>query len=267
MNVTAMDLPDRHRKLIVSLQPCEGVVYVLVRKTRRCWPDPASCCRPIEGAMMQGMPITSPSSPPCSPSRYTIDCNWTHFHSVIDGTKDSAPSFFEVPLSSAKYYISVFAPRDINEKHGVLRPKFHLMALADVGAYPRPGMQGRIGAKQLDEMSMELSWDQANFMPFGVSGLKNYYLYSSLLLPHENKVNEAVLLNPSKIMNSVCGLARNAVRYGHPLSEGSCNDGVCKVTISGMIPKKRYMLNIVAESHRLHKSSYSGIIVSTDWTD
>jgi len=42
-NVSVMNQPDSYRNLIINLEPCKGVVYLFVRKTRRCWPNPYSC--------------------------------------------------------------------------------------------------------------------------------------------------------------------------------------------------------------------------------
>jgi len=259
-NATTMNQPDRYRKLIISLEPCEGIVYLFVRKTRPCWPDPHSCCRPV------GSKSSVVSAPPCSPLQ-KIKCSWTHYHSIIDGTKDAAPTFFEVPLTSTKYYISVFAPQEANVKAGVMKARYRLTMLADIGAYPRPGLQGRLRAKQVGEMSVELQWEQATFMPIGVSDLKNYHIYSSPLLPNEGKTNDAVFLKPSKIMNSVCGLEANAVKYGVPLTNAHCRSGLCSAVVSGVLPKKQYMFNIVSESMRAFNSTYSGIIVVSDWKD
>lgn len=260
-NVTTMGLPNRYRKLILSLEPCEGVVYLFVRKTRRCWPDPRSCCRALQSS-------ETPRAPPCNPAAHKVKCSWTHFHSVLDGSRDGAPTFFEVPLGSTKYYISVFAPQDTNLKHGVTRPQYRLMALTDVGAYPRPGLMGRIKSKQVGDMAVELTWEQATFVPMGVSALKRYHVYSSLMLAKETKTNEAVFLSPQKVMNSACGLDRNAVRYGNPLTTAACDmEGVCRATISGVVPRRRYMFNVVSESYRGFNSTYSGIVVSADWTE
>jgi len=261
-NVTTMNQPDRYRKLIVSLEPCEGVVYLFVRKTRQCWPDPHSCCRPLAGSSG-----TLPVAPPCNLAAHSVKCSWTHFHSVVDGSKDGAPTFFELPLGSTKYFISVFAPYDVNVRHGVQRAKYRLTALTDIGAYPRPGLQGRLQARQAGEMAVELTWEQATFIPAGVSGLSKYHVYSSLLLHRDRKVNEAVFLTPSKVMNTACGLQRNAVPYGEPLTSASCSGGVCAATVSGVVPRRRYMFNIISESHRGFRSTYSGIVVSTDWTE
>merc|ERR1719183_1927908 len=42
-NVTIWDQPNQDRKFILNLEPCRGVVYMFVRKTRPCYPDPYSC--------------------------------------------------------------------------------------------------------------------------------------------------------------------------------------------------------------------------------
>lgn len=194
-------------------------------------------------------------------------CAWTHFHSVIDGSRNAAPTFFEVPLSATKYYISVFAPSAANSNANVEKPSYRLMVLADIGAYPRAGLQGRIRAVQTKELSVQLSWEPAVFVPVGVSDLKSYHVFSSLLLETEAAENAAVFLKPSKIMNSVCGLERNAVQYGVPMSTGTCVDGVCKANVEGIVPRRRYMFNIVAESHRGYNSTYSGVIVTTEWKE
>lgn len=260
-NVTTMNQPDRYRKLMISLEPCEGIVYLFVRKTRSCWPNPHSCCRPMSSVSSEV------HAPPCATSYQKIKCSWTHYHSILDGSKDAAPTFFEVPLTSTKYYISVYAPQEANVKAGVTRARYRLTVLADIGAFPRPGLQGHLKAKQVGEMSIELQWEKATFMPVGVSDLRHYHIYSSLLLPSEDKVNDAVFLKPSKIMNSVCGLETNAVKYGVPLTNANCRGSLCSAVVSGVLPKKRYMLNIVAESMRGFNSSYSGIILQSDWTD
>lgn len=263
LNVTTMNQPERYRKLIISLEPCEGVLYLFVRKTRRCWPNPHSCCQPLPGS------FGSSSAPPCNASTHKVQCDWTHFHSVVDGTRDGAPSFFEVPHSSTKYFLSVFAPREVNLDSGVSRPKFRLTVLADVGAFPRPGLQGRLRTVLSEEgdRTLEVSWDAATFIPMGISSLRNYHLYSSLLLASDQKQNDAVFMSPSKVMNSVCGLERNAVRYGTAISPGICREGICRAKIAGIVPKRRYMLNVVAESYRGFNVTYSGIVVSTDWSE
>mmetsp|Transcript_148 Transcript_148/g.553 ORF Transcript_148/g.553 Transcript_148/m.553 type:complete len:377 (-) Transcript_148:183-1313(-) len=263
-NVTTMGLPNRYRKLIISLEPCEGVVYLLVRRTRRCWPRSDNCCKPAGQVPSVG---SAGSSPPCNPAAHRVQCDWTHFHSVLDGSGDGAPTFFEIPLGSTKYFISVFAPEGPNLKHGVLKPTYRLMALTDIGAYPRPGLQGRLQTQQIGDKTVELTWEPATFVPVGVSALKRYHVFSSLLLAKENRTNSAVFLHPSKVMNSACGLERNAVHYGTSLTSAVCSEGICRATISGVVPRKRYMFNIVSESNRGFNSTYSGIIVSAEWTE
>jgi len=266
-NVTTMNQPDRHRKLIISLEPCEGVVFIFVRKTRRCWPDPFSCCRPIPGSLAYTAGNGAPSSPPCNPKQHLTQCAWTHFHSVIDGSRNAAPTFFEVPLSATKYFISVYAPSAANMENNVEKPKYRLMVLADIGAYPRPGLQGRIRAAHTNELTVQLSWEPAVFVPNGVSDLKSYHVFSTLLLAQDEAQNQAVFLSPSKVMNSVCGLERNAVQYGVPMGQASCADGICKANVEGIVPRRRYMFNLVAESYRGYNSTYSGVIVTTDWKE
>eukprot|EP00913_Durusdinium_trenchii_P027947 g26204.t1 len=150
-NVTVMNQPDQYRKVIINLEPCRGVVYLFVRKTRRCYPDPYSCIDSREASM----------------------CKWTHFMSQIDGSRDGSPTFFEVPLSSTKYFISVYAAEN---------SAYTLTVLADIGAFPRPGANGRLTARQLTELQVQISWDAAGFIPTGVSDAKQYWVYSSMLL-------------------------------------------------------------------------------------
>lgn len=251
---------------MISLEPCEGIVYLFVRKTRRCWPNPLSCCQPKTGSS-----DGNATAPPCNPAIHNVKCKWTHFHSVLDGTRNAAPTFFEVPLSSTKYYITVYAPQDANLDQGVDKTIYRLTVLADIGAFPRPGLQGRLRVSQLGSLNVTLMWDQATYLPLGVSdGLTKYYVYSSLLLAGDDKENQAVFLSPSKIMNSVCGLERNAVRYGVPLTSATCGQGPgapCNVTIKGIVPKRRYMFNVVSESSRGFNSSYSGVIMSADFDE
>lgn len=261
-NVTTMGQPSRYRKMMISLEPCEGVVYLFVRKTRRCWPHPHSCCKPLAGSG-SGLEV----APPCNPAAHRIRCDWTHFHSVIDGSVDGAPTFFEIPLGSTKYFISIFAPEEPNLRHGTTRPKYRLMALTDIGAYPRPGLQGQLQTRQVEGMAVELTWEPATFVPVGVSSLRRYHVFSSLLLANEQRTSAAVFLHPAKVMNSACGLEQNAVHYGTPLTSAACDGGICRTTISGIVPRKRYMFNVVSESNRGFNSTYSGVVVSADWTE
>jgi len=116
-------------------------------------------------------------------------------------------------------------------------------------------------------MSVELSWEEATFVPIGISGLRHYHVYSSLLLPGDRRTSGAVFVGLSKVMNSVCGLERNAVKYGRPLDNTACSGGQCKVVLSGIVPRRRYMFNIVSESYRGFMASYSGVVVTADWME
>eukprot|EP00971_Amphidinium_carterae_P315809 6277646-Amphidinium_carterae.1 len=170
-----------------------------------------SQAHPIARAIPVNGSSAAVQPPPCSPANYTISCDWTHFRSTVDGSKDGAPTFFEVPLASARHYITVYAPDAENLALGIDRPQFRLLALADIGAYPRPGQKGIMTGRQVSENEVELTWEPSTFVPLGVSELRYYQVYSSLLLPGEQRASASVMVSPSKVMNTVCGLERNAV--------------------------------------------------------
>ena len=239
-NLTVMNQPDQYRKLIINLEPCHGVVFLLVRKTSRCFPNPYSC-----------IDIT-----PGQEQREASTCQWTHFLSEIDGSRDGSPTFFEVPLSATKYFISVYAP---------VNSAYTLTVLSDIGAFPRPGENGRLTARQLTEMQVQISWDAAGYFPTGISETKQYWIYSAMLLDADNRTNMAVFLRPDKIMNTVCGLQNNTDRQYTIIPASQCSNGKCNATIDGVITDKRYVFNVVAESYRGHKMAYSGLIMRTDW--
>lgn len=246
-NVTAMNQEDRHRNLIINLEPCKGVVYLFVRKTRRCYPNPYSCIDLSRGKAGVGHPR---------------ECEWTHYMSVIDGTRDGAPTSFELPMTSTKYFISVFATE---------KSRYTLTFLSDVGAYPRPGARGVLSATQKAEGQVQLSWQPAQFAPAGVTEMKRYWVYSAMLLGSDQRTNAAVFLSKRKIMNTVCGLKNNTnspVDVGngqHSIPALSCASGMCNATIGGVITGKRYIFNVIAESERGYNSSYAGLILETDW--
>lgn len=249
LNVTTMNQPDQYRKLIIQLEPCRGVVYLFVRKTRPCWPDPYSCID-----MTPGSERRDPQS----------GCEWTHFMSEIDGSRDGAPTFFEVPLSSTNYYISVYSPF-------ATKSAYTLTMLADTGAFPRPGEHGRIRARQLGELTVQISWTEANYIPTGISDTKQYWVYSAMLLDNDNRSNPAVFMRPDKILNTVCGLRdspsniRNTDRSYDTVSPATCRDGICNATIQPIITEKRYAFNIIVESNRGFMMAYSGLIMRTEW--
>jgi len=237
-NVTTINTPDIYRKLLINLEPCRGIVYLFVRKTRRCYPNPYSCINIATG------------------ERNSDDCTWTHFMSEIDGSRDGTPTLFEVPLSSTMFYISVFA---------MTAAEYTLTVLADIGAFPRPGGDGIMTARQMRELEVELSWKQAFYFPEGVSETKQYWVYSSLLLEDDNRTNQAVFLRPDKVMNTVCGLSNNTDKHYAILPADRCMKGICNITIRGVVSDKRYVFNVVAESTRNFNFAYGGLIIRTQW--
>lgn len=239
-NVTTMNQPDNERKLIINLEPCKGVVYVFVRKTRRCWPNPYSCIDVKDGQQR----------------RRPADCTWTHFMSDIDGSRDGTPTFFEIPLSSTKYFLSVYAP---------VRSSYTLTVLADIGAFPRPGNNGKIVARQMKELQVQISWSTAHFFPADISDVKQYWVYSAMLLETDNRSNMAVFMRPSKIMNTVCGLQNNTDHEYDKVDKALCAFGSCNATIDGVVAERKYVFNVVVESTRGFRFAYAGIIMRTDW--
>jgi hypothetical protein len=237
-NVTTMNQHDRYRKLIFSLEPCEGVVYMFVRKTRPCWPNPYSCISVTPDQEMR-----------------KSTCDWTHFMSEIDGSTDGAPTFYEVPLSATRYYVAIFA---------ATKASYRLTVLADIGAMPRPGHSGRLEARQEDELVLTLTWHPSNFAPIGVSEVKHYYVYSSMLIQGDVRSNSNVFLRPDKILNTACGITLNTGREYATITPDQC-DEVCQASITGVMTDKRYAFNVIVESMRGFKVAYGGLIIQTNW--
>lgn len=184
--------------------------------------------------------------------------------SVTDGSRDGTPTLYEVPLSSTKYFISVFAASNA---------AYTLTLLADIGAFPRPGNNGRITARQLRELQVQISWTEAFYNPVGITSTKQYWVYSALLLENDNRTNMFVFMRPDKIMNTVCGLKNNTDRHydrvpaGAIATRAGCQNGICNATIDGVITDQRYVFNVVAESHRGHMMAYGGLVMRTDWEE
>jgi hypothetical protein len=234
-----MDVSDKHRKLILFLEPCNGVVYLFVRKTRPCYPNPYSCIDLTDGEQKR-----------------TTNCDWTHFMSEIDGSLDGAPTYYEVPMSATKYYIAVFASE---------KSTYRLTVLADVGAMPRPGRRGKLEARQLDELEVQLTWQEAEFSGAAVSEVKKYHVYSTMLLNTDNRSNANVFFRPDKILNTVCGLHNNTDRSVKTVLPEECVDGTCTANIRGVLTQKRYALNVIAESSRDFSMAYGGLVIQTNW--
>lgn len=249
-NPEVMHTPDDYRKIIINLEPCKGVVYLFVRKTRECWPNPYSCMSkdPNTGAPK----MTGPD-----------ECTWTHFSSVTDGTRDGAPTFFELPLTSTKYLLTVYA-RETSS--------YSLTVLTDVGWWPRPGNEGRIQAFPLQELQIQLGWNTAYYRPpleEGGAETQQYWIYSAMLLkyPADQRTNAAVFLSKRKIMNTVCGLHNNTDRPAStPIPASRCFANRCNATIDGVVTGKRYIFNVIAQSTKGFNMSYAGLILNTEYT-
>merc|ERR1719382_2208577 len=97
--------------------------------------------------------------------------------------------FFEVPHTATKYFISVFATEN---------SAYTLTVIADIGAFPRPGGDGKIAAEQSASMLVRLNWDAAYYSPMGVSETRQYYVYSSMLLDTDDRSNMQVFLRKDK---------------------------------------------------------------------
>eukprot|EP00392_Amoebophrya_sp_AT5.2_P011001 g11076.t1 len=250
-NTTLMHVKDQFRKLIVNLEPCKGVVYLFVRKTRPCYPNPYSCMVPPDQQLNTGDSAERLPRPDY--------CNFTHYLSVIDGTRDGAPTFFELPLTSTRYYIAVYYAKETSS--------YTLTVLTDIGAWPRPGNEGQLQVTQLQELQVQVGWDTAYYRPTGITNTMQYYVYSAMLLERDQRTNAAVFLTKKKIMNTVCGLHNNTDRPAttSAIPASRCSGGKCNATIDGVVTGKRYVFNVIAESERRYNMSYAGLILSTDW--
>lgn len=241
-DVMAMMRKGEGRKLIINLEPCFGVAYLFVRKANPCYPDPYSCIDLNETY------------------HDASTCQRTHFVSDISGSRDGAPTFFEISLSTTRYFISVYAP---------VESLYTLTVLSDIGAFPRPPHPGRVTARQLDSMLVQISWHEAQYRPVGVSDTLMYWIYAAILEPSDPNVTTAshVFLRPTKIMNTVCGLTNTTDHQYDKLPPTMCAGGMCNATIVGILNNQRYMFNVVAESSHGFKKAYGGITMKTEWNE
>lgn len=254
-----MNLPYDRRKLLIVLEPCSGVVYLFVRKTRPCWPNPYSCVDLLNDGQQQ-----SSNSGNANPDDSFTPCDWTHYSSVIDGSMDGAPTVLELPLSSTQWYISVYAKQSA---------QYTLTVLTDIGQWPRPGQLGNMTGTQVQDLTVELQWRSASFFPSSsAASVKRYWVYSSILLETEQRKNPHVFLSPRRIMNTVCGLSNNtdqpfAIADANSIcSGGDAENGmICKLNVSGIMTNRRYLFNVVAESNAGFMSAYSGLLMATSW--
>mmetsp|Transcript_30331 Transcript_30331/g.80033 ORF Transcript_30331/g.80033 Transcript_30331/m.80033 type:complete len:229 (+) Transcript_30331:2074-2760(+) len=177
--------------------------------------------------------------------------------SVIDGSRDGAPTFFQISLSATKYYISVFAATDA---------RYTLTMLDEVGAWPRRGNDGIVSAQVVETSKVMLQWHVADYFPLGVADTVRYYVYAVRLVPDDNITNPAVFLRPSKILNTYCGLQNNTDRDDDSVPADLC-DETCNSTLEGLLSGSTYAFNVVVESSRGFRMAYSGVTLQTTWSE
>lgn len=245
-DIPTLNQPTIYRKLIISLEVCRGIVYLFMRKQRRCYPDPYSCI----------------SLTPGQEHRRPQDCKWTHVMSSIDGSRDGTPTFFEIPFTTTKYYFSVFSADN---------SQYTLTVLSDIGSFPRPGKMGRVYGDQQGELKVSLGWHEANYIPTKTiggfqSGTMMYIVYAAPLLDTDKRETAVSFLRPQKIMNTYCGLERNTDEEVYQIDPTAlCKDGYCNVTVDWVMPERRYVFNVVAVSRRGFKAAYAGLIMRTQY--
>jgi len=238
-NLTTVQTEAAHRKLILSLEPCRGVVYLFVRKNIACHPDPYSCINLESG------------------ERNLASCERTHFMSTINGSRDGAPTFFQISLTATRYFISVFAAEDA---------QYTLTVLDDVGAWPRRGNAGTVQAGVVESSKVMLQWHVPTYDPVNISDTKQYYLYVIRLLPNDTETSTAVFLNSDKILNTVCGLSNHSDQPTQIVDADLC-DSTCNVTVDGLLNGELYAFNVVAESNRGFKMAYAGVTMVVVWAE
>lgn len=244
-DLEVMNFENPNRRLIINLEPCRGIVYLFVRKTRRCYPDPYSCV----------------NIDPDNSWRRPDECKWTHFKSVIDGAMDGTPTFFEIAFATTRWYFSIFA---------VENSQYTFQVLAKTGFYPRPGNLGAVSGKQIGELEVEVQWDHAFYSPLGFTTTDQYWVYSAALLDTDKRSSIMAFMHPKKIMNTVCGLQNNTDQpYARITSAQfgpvTCPGGRCRTRIWGITPGRRYLFNVVAESKAGVYAAYAGVLMKTEW--
>jgi len=238
-NLTTMSRNDTDRKLLISLEPCYGSVFLFVRKNIGCHPDPYSCIDLETG------------------KRDASACRRTHFMSVIDGSRDGAPTFFQISLSSTRYFISVYATTN---------SRYSLTVLDDVGAWPRRGDDGIVNADATQDYKVMLNWAVPTYFPEGVAETSVFYIYAVRLTESDVVTSDVVFLNQGKILNTVCGLANITDRPNDIVGIGQC-DTSCNATLTGIENGATYAFNVVAESTSGFKMAYSGVTLQMAWSE
>lgn len=208
------------RRLIFRLEPCHGVSYLFLRKTRPCWPDPWSN-------------------------------SWIHYQSVTSGDDDGGTTLLEVPAVSTRWFITVF---------GKVAGAYTLSIMDDTSQYPNVG-DGIILAKQVARDTVAIAWRRAQ------GSAESYIIYSSMYFDMGDPVSAKVLVSPSRILNTVCGLRRNT---DNAYAIVNCNhdSDLCETNITSLINGRKYVFNVIAENNaRTIHSAYRGILVEASWDD
>lgn len=174
--------------------------------------------------------------------------------SVIDGSRDGTPTFFEIEFTTTRYYFSVFSADN---------SQYTLTVLSEIGDFPRPGKLGRVYGDQQGELKVSLGCYEADYNPVSAK-TKMYIVYSAPLLDTDKRVSSTCFLRPQKIMNTYCGLERNTDEDLFQIDPTKlCKNGQCNVTVDWVMPERRYVFNVVAVSERGFKSAYAGLIMRT----
>ena len=218
------------RKLILRLDPCSGVVYLFVRRTRPCWPNPWTCV----GA--------------------STACEWTHYHSVIDGSADGKPTLLELPLTSTQWYLTVYAKSNAKYTLQIFEDPSTVARLTDGG--------GLLAAKQVGPDSIQLSWAAPNFYPVRSTSATKYTVYSSVYFDTGEKIatDPNLLISSSRIMDTVCGLTANT---DHPYAVIECAGPECALNVTGLLNRRKYVMNVVADTSSGMRIAYAGTLVES----
>jgi len=208
------------RKILIKLEPCSGIVYVLVRRTYPCWPNPYRC-----------------------ESKKTPSCEWAHYQSDMSPSRTGNQTLIEVPLSSTRWYITVFAQSDAT---------YSLSIINNPSAYPRVGSDGVLRWAQILEDTITLSWSPASVST--QYQITRYIIYNSISL-------DDVAVTP----HTVCGLRDHsdfAYKIVHCQPDATME---CSTNISHILQNQTYAMNVVAESSSGLMAAYSGVVARSKW--
>jgi hypothetical protein len=157
-------------------------------------------------------------------------------------------TLIEVPLSSTRWFITVYAETD---------SRYSLSVINKPEGYPRIGSGGILNWAQIHEDAFTLSWSRAVASEYTVN---RYLIYRSISL-QENPYVQSPL-----VLNTVCGL-RDNTDYAYAVIDpaSACTSDICTTNITGILPNKTYVLNVVAESSIGLTAAYSGVVARSKW--